>query len=544
MRAFPDSRLKGEANLLIMPTLDAANIAFNLLKVAAGGGVTLGPILLGVAKPVHILTPSATVRRIVNMTALTVVDASVQRQRIVAQGKEEGWSCQTVLRTRRAGASRCSFAASFRLHRPRSRRRGRLLRGFRPRRAAARRPPRPPHVRPCASLGLDLRGARTEAPAVRELRRLRGRLRPDRGAASRRRACEIARRMRSPTRRASWFADPDGTPVQLVVAPQGVAGGEDRRGAGAAVAARRAAPRRRARRPARCGRAGCRTCCCSRSDVPRSVRFYADALGLRLSDHSGDIIAFLHGAHASDHHLIAFAKSDGPGLHHSSWDVGDASTTSGSACEQMIDRGLRARLGRGPARARLELLLLRARSVGQLRRVLVRHRLHPGRRRLAGGRSSARGFVLRLGAAGPRRLHQSITSSRDRADRRRATTAARERGDPTAGKEECRDETSCTRWHRCTRARRSRLRLRCRRRARARRRAADPHRQHAGADRAARRDRPRPQARRRDLRRAAEQARTACSAGRSSGSSRTTSRSPTSRARSTSSSSPSTRSTC
>jgi malate dehydrogenase (oxaloacetate-decarboxylating)(NADP+) len=80
MRAFPGSRLKGEANLLIMPTADAANIAFNLLKVAAGGGVTLGPILLGIAKPVHILTPSATVRRIVNMTALTVVDANVQRQ--------------------------------------------------------------------------------------------------------------------------------------------------------------------------------------------------------------------------------------------------------------------------------------------------------------------------------------------------------------------------------------------------------------------------------------------------------------------------------
>jgi malate dehydrogenase (oxaloacetate-decarboxylating)(NADP+) len=80
LRAFPNSRLKGEANLLIMPTADAANIAFNLLKVSAGGGVTLGPMLLGVAKPVHILTPSATVRRIVNMTALTVVDSQVQRQ--------------------------------------------------------------------------------------------------------------------------------------------------------------------------------------------------------------------------------------------------------------------------------------------------------------------------------------------------------------------------------------------------------------------------------------------------------------------------------
>jgi len=83
MRAFPNSRLKGEANLLIMPTVDAANIAFNLLKTSVGGGVTLGPILLGVAKPVHILTPSATVRRIVNMTALTVVDANVQRQQIL-----------------------------------------------------------------------------------------------------------------------------------------------------------------------------------------------------------------------------------------------------------------------------------------------------------------------------------------------------------------------------------------------------------------------------------------------------------------------------
>jgi malate dehydrogenase (oxaloacetate-decarboxylating)(NADP+) len=77
--AFPGSRLKGEANLLIMPTIDAANISFNLLKVSGGGNVTLGPILLGVAKPVHILTPSATVRRIVNMTALTTVDAQMGR---------------------------------------------------------------------------------------------------------------------------------------------------------------------------------------------------------------------------------------------------------------------------------------------------------------------------------------------------------------------------------------------------------------------------------------------------------------------------------
>jgi malate dehydrogenase (oxaloacetate-decarboxylating)(NADP+) len=76
LKAFPNSRLRGPANLLVMPTLDAANIGFNLLKVAAGDNLTIGPILLGVAKPVNILTPTATVRRIVNMTALTVVDAA------------------------------------------------------------------------------------------------------------------------------------------------------------------------------------------------------------------------------------------------------------------------------------------------------------------------------------------------------------------------------------------------------------------------------------------------------------------------------------
>ncbi len=76
LKAFPNSRLKGQANLLVMPTLDAANISFNLLKVAAGDNLTVGPIILGAAKPVNILTPTATVRRIVNMTALTVVDAA------------------------------------------------------------------------------------------------------------------------------------------------------------------------------------------------------------------------------------------------------------------------------------------------------------------------------------------------------------------------------------------------------------------------------------------------------------------------------------
>ena len=79
-RLHPDSTLHGEANLLVMPNLDAANIAFNLLKVASGDGVSVGPILLGAANAVHILTPSASVRRLVNITALAVVDALEQRE--------------------------------------------------------------------------------------------------------------------------------------------------------------------------------------------------------------------------------------------------------------------------------------------------------------------------------------------------------------------------------------------------------------------------------------------------------------------------------
>jgi len=73
MAAFPDTRLKGEANLLIMPNLDAANIAYNLLKMTAGEGIAIGSILLGANKSVHILTPTSTVRRIVNMSAVAVV---------------------------------------------------------------------------------------------------------------------------------------------------------------------------------------------------------------------------------------------------------------------------------------------------------------------------------------------------------------------------------------------------------------------------------------------------------------------------------------
>ena len=76
---MPRNLLTGSANLLVMPNIDAANISYNLLKQAAGGGIAIGPVLLGAAAPVHVLTPSSTVRRIVNMTALTVADAGVAR---------------------------------------------------------------------------------------------------------------------------------------------------------------------------------------------------------------------------------------------------------------------------------------------------------------------------------------------------------------------------------------------------------------------------------------------------------------------------------
>ncbi len=78
-RLMPNSTLSGNANLLVLPNIDSANIAYNLLKTAAGGNIAIGPVLLGAASPVHILTASTTVRRIVNMTALTVADANADR---------------------------------------------------------------------------------------------------------------------------------------------------------------------------------------------------------------------------------------------------------------------------------------------------------------------------------------------------------------------------------------------------------------------------------------------------------------------------------
>ncbi len=81
-------------------------------------------------------------------------------------------------------------------------------------------------------------------------------------------------------------------------------------------------------------------------DIPQAIRFYSEVLGLRLSDRSGDMIAFMHGIHGSDHHMIAFVKSDGPGLHHLSWDVPSINDI-GIGAMQMADKGFVAGWGLG-----------------------------------------------------------------------------------------------------------------------------------------------------------------------------------------------------
>lgn len=128
-----------------------------------------------------------------------------------------------------------------------------------------------------------------------------------------------------------WLRNPDGTPLQLVVSPK-VSPDQKSRAepcADVAPARSRVAPVH----PRRLSHV-----LFFSPDVPRMVRFCTEVLGLRLSDGSGDLVAFLHGAHGSDHHLVAFAKSHAPGLHHSSWDVGSFDAV-GCGAEQMRAAG-------------------------------------------------------------------------------------------------------------------------------------------------------------------------------------------------------------
>lgn len=119
--------------------------------------------------------------------------------------------------------------------------------------------------------------------------------------------------------RGTWVRDPDGTHVQVMAGPKVSSSGKVPSTPAAAVPGKGAAPNRSTAQPVRPRRLS--HVLLFTPDVARQVAFYRETLGLRLSDRSGDIIAFLHGPHASDHHMLAFAKSDARGLHHSSWDV-------------------------------------------------------------------------------------------------------------------------------------------------------------------------------------------------------------------------------
>lgn len=134
-----------------------------------------------------------------------------------------------------------------------------------------------------------------------------------------------------------WLNDPDGTPLQLVVAPKVSPSAKTLPTVTPAVAAGKGAAPARSRavqvRPRNLSHILKFT-----PDVARMMQFCADVLGLGLSDHSGDGVAFMHGVHGSDHHLVAFAKSNGPGLHHSSWDVGSINEV-GRGSEQMREAG-------------------------------------------------------------------------------------------------------------------------------------------------------------------------------------------------------------
>ena len=141
-----------------------------------------------------------------------------------------------------------------------------------------------------------------------------------------------------------WLRNPDGTPYQIVVAPKVSPSAKSQPAAVAPLPGRGKAPARsqvKAVHP----RALSHVLFFS-PDVTRMVGFLRDMLGLRLSDHSGDIVAFLHGPHGSDHHLVALAKSHAPGLHHTSWDVGSLDDV-GNGAEQMRTAGFGQGWGMG-----------------------------------------------------------------------------------------------------------------------------------------------------------------------------------------------------
>jgi catechol 2,3-dioxygenase-like lactoylglutathione lyase family enzyme len=141
-----------------------------------------------------------------------------------------------------------------------------------------------------------------------------------------------------------WLRDPDGTPIEIRVAEKSSPNEKspfDMPGGAAGVAAAPSRSKVAPVRPRRLAHVLVFT-----RDIPTTIRFYSEVLGLRLSDRSGDMIAFMHAIHGSDHHVIAFVKSDGPGLHHLSWDVGSVNDI-GLGAMQMADKGYAAGWGLG-----------------------------------------------------------------------------------------------------------------------------------------------------------------------------------------------------
>jgi catechol 2,3-dioxygenase-like lactoylglutathione lyase family enzyme len=142
-----------------------------------------------------------------------------------------------------------------------------------------------------------------------------------------------------------WLSGPDGVPIQILVAPKSSPDYQASPSIAPLIGCRTAVAPKRSQVHKVLPRRLSHVLLFS-SDVLGAVDFYQRVLGLRLSDHSGDGIAFMHGIHGSDHHLIAIAKSTGPGLHHSSWDVGSIDEV-GSGMEQMLAAGYKGGWGVG-----------------------------------------------------------------------------------------------------------------------------------------------------------------------------------------------------
>jgi len=141
-----------------------------------------------------------------------------------------------------------------------------------------------------------------------------------------------------------WFRDPDGTPIEIRVAEKSSPNEKSSHDSISCPPGMAGAPNCSSKplvRPRRMAHMLVFT-----RDIPKTIKFYGEVLGLRLSDRSGDMIAFMHGIHGSDHHMIAFVKADGPGLHHLSWDVPSINEI-GLGAMQMADKGFVAGWGLG-----------------------------------------------------------------------------------------------------------------------------------------------------------------------------------------------------